>query len=155
MPVPGFGDRAAAGSGGPPVPGRRPGWLQVLASHRTRLIDVLNLVGVYPEKLDASAVGTHRIVVEVYQLIRVNVTAATAGKWQPRDQRLFQRTFEEVADRWTVYKPIWDELQDHFERKLSIAGPMRKLRVPRRRYIQALEPFVEQLSVALSGLARQ
>src|SRR6266508_1490898 len=148
MRPPGFGSGSA-------IPDRRPEWVRVLDGRRTTLRQVLHHVAVHPAQLDASAVGTHDIVVGVFTLILANVTADTARTWKPRDQWLFQKAYEEVADRWTVYKPAWDELRECLDRGRSITGAMKKLRTPRRRYIQALEGFVDQLSVAVGALAQQ
>src|SRR6266508_2537000 len=121
MRPPGFGSGSA-------IPDRRPEWVRVLDGRRTTLRQVLHQVAVHPAQLDASAVGTHDIVVVVFTLILANVTADTARTWKPRDQWLFGRGCEAVADRWAVDELACVVVREGVGRGLGITRAMKKLR---------------------------
>jgi hypothetical protein len=75
--------------------------------------------------------------------------------WRNEDEELFLRTFENLADVWSTYKRILDDLKRaRWGGELSPDQVLAGLERPRRRYLAKLDAYRVQLLVAEEYLNR-
>jgi hypothetical protein len=154
-PIP--GNSAEAGPNGPELPGSGLSWLDELRDYEERLRELLDVIDVHPENLDAANIDAagrlhERMVVRIYELMRREVRAAAGERWATDDQQLFQVAYSNVADEWPAYRQGLVELKRMQKPGNSAVDALLKLREPRRRYIWMLTQFFQEFSGVLSGL---
>lgn len=77
------------------------------------------------------------------------------GGWRDEDEELFLRAFENLADVWSTYKRILDDLKRaRWGGELSPDQVLAGLERPRRRYLAKLDAYRVQLLVAEEYLNR-
>jgi hypothetical protein len=75
--------------------------------------------------------------------------------WRNEDEELFLRAFENLADVWSTYKRILDDLKRaRWGGELSPDRVLAGLERPRRRYLAKLDAYRVQLLVAEAYLNR-
>ena len=100
------------------------------------------------EYLYAGAVQCRKMARRIAEQLR------QAG-WRNEDEELFLRAFENLADVWSTYKRILDDLKRaRWGGELSPDQVLAGLERPRRRYLAKLDAYRVQLLVAAEYLNR-
>ena len=105
-----------------------------------------------PDKLDVKAREMHEeIVVSAYKFMNTEVAQVCGARWPKLEQLRFRNNYNEVADNWPAYQVGLAELELIRSQGGSRVDAMRRLKAPRRDYINALEEFYEIFSSTLNS----
>jgi hypothetical protein len=134
------------------APARLPPCLPALRDYEKRISDLFAEIRYAPDKLDVKAGEVHeKIVVSAYRFMNTEVAQACGARWAKLEQLRFRNIYNEVADNWSAYQVGLAELELIRNQGGSRVDAMRRLKAPRRDYINALEVFYEVFSGTLNS----